>query len=433
MQFDELVARNLAAALLAVEWEEASIDRALVEFLGRAKRRRGKLARRLLKAFAFAPAPLRLAEFLLETRLFSRPKSIELKVTLSAPIFSPAPRFVSLAAPKITTPRELSDWLGLAPTQLDWFADARRMQAKTGDGALRHYRYRFIPKRDGPPRLIESPKQRLKEIQRQILHEILDRVPAHDAAYGFIAGRSCVRAAARHAGERFIVAFDLRDFFLMAPMNRVYALFRSLGYPHAVADRLTRLCAAIAPPDVFETLARERRHDFETRKRFSQLHLPQGAPTSPALANLVAFRLDVRLFGLARRFGATYTRYADDLSFSGDGDFAARRRSFAAAVATIVKDEGFALNDAKTRAMGDHMRQQVTGIVVNDHVNLRREDFDRLKATLYNCARRGASSENRMAHPCFRAHLDGRIAWVEQLNPARGAKLRCLFEKIAWS
>ena len=266
-----------------------------------------------------------------------------------------------------------------------------------------------------------------------MLHDILDRLATHAAAHGFVAGRSCIGGAARHAGERFVICFDLRDFFLSTPINRVYALFRALGYPYAVAEKLARLCGAQTPHSVFNTLPSAERYDFATRRRFEQLHLPQGAPTSPALANLVAFRLDTRLAGLARRFDAAYTRYADDLSFSGDDAFAARAQSFAAAVRAIVRDEGFAINDAKTRAMGAHERQQVTGIVVNAHVNVRREDYDRLKATLFNCVRNGAVAENRAALPHFRAHLDGRVAWVEQLDFARGAKLRAMFDAVDWT
>jgi hypothetical protein len=432
MDFDELVARNLAAALLATDWTAAALDKALINFLGEAKRRRGKLAQRLVETFETPPDPAPLRTFLLETNLFQGTKRIALKIILKPPKFVAASRFAALDIPKLATTGELAEWLGVTPARLDWLADARRMQSTANEEALRHYRYRFVARKSGPPRLLEAPKQHLKSIQRRILHDILDPVPTHDAAYGFVAGRSCSRAAARHAGERIVICFDLRDFFLTTPMNRVYALFRALGYPYAVADRLTRLCGATTPHHVFEALSPDARYDFETRRRFEALHLPQGAPTSPALANLVAFRLDTRLAGLARRYGAAYTRYADDLSFSGDEDFAARAPTFAAALRAIARDEGFSLNETKTRAMRAHQRQLVTGVVVNAHVNLRRDEYDRLKAMLFNCARNGPAAENRAAHPQFRAHLDGRVAWVEQLDRARGEKLRALYERIDW-
>jgi retron-type reverse transcriptase len=161
-------------------------------------------------------------------------------------------------------------------------------------------------------------------------------------------------------------------------------------------------------------------------------HLPQGAPTSPALANLLAWRLDCRLHRLARVAGANYTRYADDLAFSGDANFARGLGRFRAAVGTILREEGFWLNTAKTRIMHRHTRQRVTRIVVNEHCNIGRAEFDALKATLHNCVRTGRAGQNRAAVPDFRDYLAGRIAWVEQINPERAAKLRLLFEQIDW-
>ncbi|MEL7049342.1 MAG: reverse transcriptase family protein, partial [Pseudomonadota bacterium] len=162
-------------------------------------------------------------------------------------------------------------------------------------------------------------------------------------------------------------------------------------------------------------------------------HLPQGAPTSPALANLAAWRLDVRLTGLADAFAARYTRYADDLTFSGDAGFARSSKSFLQHVSNIVEDEGYHLNPAKTRVMASSMQQRVTGIVVNQHVNVARKDYDRLKAILHHCIHNGPDAQNREAVPDFKAHLDGRVMWVEQVNPPRGAKLRKLYNAIVWS
>jgi retron-type reverse transcriptase len=192
---------------------------------------------------------------------------------------------------------------------------------------------------------------------------------------------------------------------------------------------LTRLCSTATPLTVLDAQP----IDFLTRQRFATPHLPQGAPTSPALANLAALRLDRRLTGLARRFEARYTRYADDLTFSGDHAFHGQIPSFLRAVSEIVKDEGFALNMPKTRIMPRSSRQAVTGIVVNDHINVPRPAYDALKATLTNCVRHGPASQNRHAHVDFRSHLDGRIAWVGSLNPQRGEKLRRIFEAINWS
>lgn len=167
-------------------------------------------------------------------------------------------------------------------------------------------------------------------------------------------------------------------------------------------------------------------------RRLATPHLPQGAPTSPALANLAAFGLDRRLAGLAAALGVTYSRYADDLTFSGPRLLAARAAGISATVATIAREEGFAVNEGKTRLATRAERQLVSGVVVNDWPNVTRAEYDLLKATLHNAARHGPAGQNRAGVPDFRAHLLGRIAWVESLHPARGERLRQTFGRIDW-
>jgi RNA-directed DNA polymerase len=172
--------------------------------------------------------------------------------------------------------------------------------------------------------------------------------------------------------------------------------------------------------------------DHAARVRLAAPHLPQGAPTSPALANLAAFRLDVRLSALATTLGATYTRYADDLAFSGDGDLRAAAGRIRKLVTGIAAEEGFAVNPHKTRVMARGGRQHVAGVVVNVRPNVIRFEFDRFKAVLTNCARHGPTSQNRDNRPDFRSHLAGKIGHFAMLNPARGRKLWALFDAIRW-
>lgn len=229
-----------------------------------------------------------------------------------------------------------------------------------------------------------------------------------------------------------VVTMDLKDFFPSVHIRAVHGIFRSLGYPWEVTRLLTGLCGTVTPAELFDALPADRRPDRESRDRFLQGHLPQGAPTSPALANLCARRLDCRLDGLARRLGARYSRYGDDLAFSGDRDFAARIGGFPRMVSAICADEGFAVNRRKTRIMRRGDRQRVTGLTVNSHINVPRADYDRLKATLHNCIRHGPAGQNRENHPHFHAHLDGRITWVENVNPPRGLRLRLMFMAVEW-
>ena len=133
---------------------------------------------------------------------------------------------------------------------------------------------------------------------------------------------------------------------------------------------------------------------FLTNARLRDAHLPQGAPTSPALANLAAWRLDRRLAGLAAAFGAHVTRYADDLAFSGDEAFGRSLRFFVARVGAIAAEEGFRVNHRKTRVMRQGRRQTLCGVVDNDTTNLPRRERDRLRATLFNVARLGVESQN---------------------------------------
>jgi hypothetical protein len=201
-----------------------------------------------------------------------------------------------------------------------------------------------------------------------------------------------------------------------------------------VANLLAGLCTNITPAHVWA--------DCETPTLSEKLislsrfygvpHLPQGSPASPAIANLSAYHLDCRLTGLACMVGAQYTRYADDLAFSGDADFARKSKRFLVHVATTVAEEGFVVHHRKTRIMRDGARQHLAGIVVNRRMNVRRTEYDRLKAILVNCLRHGADSQNRERHPEFRAHLRGRIAFVEQVHPERGKYLREIFDSIGW-
>ena len=429
-------ANNLAARLLAEPWTQQAIAAGINSVLGSVhhQTRRAMVARLIaLGEGTYPPAPYALTAHLIESEFFRPPRDGPVAAVLDAPRFAPIAPFADLQIPILTTAGALAKWLGQSPDQLDWLADARLSHGRAADRPLQHYQYGFIAKRSGTMRLIEAPKPRLKAIQRQILHEILSAVPVHNCANGFVAGRSCLSGAQVHAGEAMVATFDLTQFFPSIGLARIHGIFRCLGYPWAVSRRLAGLCTTVTPAGVFLRMPDAQRPDRAAQALLRVPHLPQGAPTSPALANLLAWKVDRRLHGLARAAGANYTRYADDLSFSGDADFADGLGRFGKAVETILKEEGFALNTEKTRIMPRNERQRVTGIVVNERCNIGRAEFDALKAILYNCARTDPAVQNRSGAPDFRRHLDGRVGWIEQVNPRRGAKLRRLFEQIDWN
>jgi len=431
----------LAIILLAGPWTPKALERRAVKAFGPRSRKRAKrLVAELLASIKTPYAP----QIEQLERLIARSASLKrigettaerirsLPVDVVPPSFVPLPAFREKNIPALTTTSDLTRWLDVLPQQIAWFADSHRTLAKATGEALQHYAHQWVPKRHGSWRLIEAPKPRLKAMQRRILRDILDRAPPHDTAFAFVKGRSCAAAAARHASEGVVVTVDLKDFFLNTPLRRVHAIFRCLGYPTAVARTLTGLCSTTTPSAVLDSNFSAAAPNHETRKRYASAHLPQGAPTSPALANLAARRLDCRLTGLASRFDARYTRYADDLTFSGDKALLSQLDRFIRAIDEIVKDEGFALNAHKTRIMPRSTRQSVTGIVVNQHINIARPDYDTLKATLTNCARHGATTQNRDGHADYHAHLNGRVTWIETVNPRRGEKLRRIFETISW-
>ncbi len=209
---------------------------------------------------------------------------------------------------------------------------------------------------------------------------------------------------------------DLSDFFGSIRFARVRTLFAIAGYPSRVATTFAWLCTAQPVPDI--GLCRTR--------------LPQGAPTSPALANAIAFRLDRRLHGLSRLLDVTYTRYADDLIFSGNGEFAGRTQRFVTSAAAIAMDEGFQINFRKTRVMRRGHQQRVLGLSVNQRLNIPRIEYETLRAILHNCVRFGPDTQNRRQHPKFRESLRGRIAHVANIHAARGEKLQKQFLAIRW-
>jgi RNA-directed DNA polymerase len=342
-------------------------------------------------------------------------KQLDLKSWLGSPAeMQPVDPAKLWAIASIRSQGELAEWLGLAVGDLDWFANLERRN--TPESKLDHYHYRALAKKSGGIRLVEAPKPRLKEIQRRILAEILNAVPVHPAVHGFVRGRSAKTFVSPHTGHEVVLRLDLEDFFPSISLARLQAMFRTMGYPETVANLLGGICSNRAP------------------KRFgiyARPHLPQGAPTSPALANICAYWMDRRLHGLARAAGGTYTRYADDLAFSGNGDFVRRANRFLVHVAAVAMEEGFRVNHRKTRLMRQGVRQHLAGLCLNQKPNWTREDYDRLKATLTNCLRFGLESQNREQHPKFWEHLSGRVSALEHVNPDRGSKLRHLLERIA--
>lgn len=375
-----------------------------------------RLVDAVLLAYPRAPAdrPRELLRFL--TGLPSTPRTAVRRAVIRHRLVVPT-RVVHLRwnAPGIGDLAELAGFLGLDGDALDWLADRREINRHARDEKLRHYRYAWLPHR-----LIEAPKPRLRALHRQVLQQILSAVPVHDRVHGFVPGRGTHTFARIHAGNPVLVNMDLRAFFSSITAARIYGLFLGIGYPEPVAHALTALTTTRTPAHVLRTAP-----DPHLAALLRQPHLPQGAPTSPALANLCAFRLDRRLSGLADSFGLSYARYADDLAFSGALHAAGIDRLITL-TSQIVSEEGFRIHPRKTRVRHRSQRQSLTGLVVNARPAVPREDYDRLRAILHNAATHGLAAANRDGHPDFAAHLAGRVAWMSHRHPSRAAKLNDL-------
>jgi hypothetical protein len=430
-------ARRLARLMLAGPLTPSSVLARVQEVLGRKPRWLESLAKKASERLGEGTRPRqeRLERVLRSHAPFARAVALglaKIPVEPPRPVLCPAGGAPGTwAVPPLETVGELARWLRVGAGELEWFADLRDWNATE---RLGHYRHRFEAKPSGGARLVEAPKLRLKFLQRQVLRGVLDAIPPHESAHGFRAGRSIHTFVAPHAGRDLVLRLDLRDFFPSIGRARVTAIFLTAGYPQPVAMRLAGLCTTATPARILDAWpsSGDTGRDWSRAQVHAMPHLPQGAPTSPALANLAAHRLDCRLAGLARSVDAAYTRYADDLVFSGDAAFARMAGRFHIQAAAIALEEGFEVHARKTRILRQGVQQKAAGIVLNAHPNLPRRELDSLKALLHNCVEHGPESQNRAAHPDFRRHLEGRIAHALAVNPSRGSRLRELLDRIQW-
>ena len=317
--------RNIAQSLTLGAWSKQTVETCLLRRLPDPLHRlAAPLSLTLLGKHPtpYAPTTNTVATTLLTLDLFDRiiryctRRNIWPAPDLTSPTMAPIAVFAHLDLPQLATIGDLADWLFLPVARLDYLADLHNRFEENGETAINHYHYILRPKKNNGIRLIEAPKQSLKTVQRQILRQIIDKIPDHPDAFGFVQGRNCLMGAARHANEEIVVCFDLQDFFPAVSASRVFGMFRCLGYPYAVARMLTALCTIKTPSRILT------RMNPATRAAYAQPHLPQGAPASPALANKATFALDMRLAALAKSLSANYSRYADDVSFSGDRNIA---------------------------------------------------------------------------------------------------------------
>lgn len=325
----------------------------------------------------------------------------------------------SLGLPVLSSPLDVARALGVEISTLRFLAYHAEAQRYA------HYVQFEVPKRSGGVRTLAAPKPDLAAVQRWLLANVLEKVPVERAAHGFVKGRSIVTNARAHAGRSIVVNQDLVDFFPSITFPRVRGTFERLGYSPAVAT-IFALLTTECPR------ARVRFAGHEYHVAVGPRALPQGACTSPALSNLVAARLDRRLDGYASKHGWTYTRYADDLTFSADEEPRGAVGKLLATLHHIARSEGFAVHPDKGRVQRRNTRQLVTGIVVNESrkLGVPREEVRRIRAILHNAKKTGLSAQNRDLQPTFEAWLRGKIAYIAMVDPARGLALQKELESL---
>lgn len=264
-----------------------------------------------------------------------------------------------------------------------------------------------IPKKAGGVRIIEAPQERLKCMQRWIKDEIIDSFKPSDYATGFRKGLSIIDNAKKHIGKELVINFDIKDFFPSVHYEDIFSLFLYMGYKKDVAHLLTKLCTNASNV------------------------LPQGSPASPAISNLVLLKLDKRLSCLAESIGCDYSRYADDITFSGDKQI----KNIVPLVKKIAFEEGFLINENKVRLQYSYQCQEVTGLIVNQKLSVSHKITQELNNAIYFCNKYGVA--DHMKHigcnkSFYQDHLYGLAYFVNMVDRNQGIKYLNKLDKINW-
>lgn len=264
-----------------------------------------------------------------------------------------------------------------------------------------------IPKKSGGVRLLNIPAVGLRLIQRWILDNILYRIQVSSYCNGFCKKKSICTNAQGHLHQECVVNIDLKDFFPSITQKQIFRIFYYYGYTVELSYMLSRLCT----------------YDG---------YLPQGAPTSPCLSNIVCLKLDKRLAGLAKKYEAVYSRYADDITFSGRY----RVEKIISVAKRIICEEGFSLNEDKTRIAYNYQRQEVTGICVNNkemHVN--KKYIKKFRMQIYYCKKYGVQShlEHIKCNKHFyKEHMYGKAYYINMVDKKLGRQLLEQLDCINW-
>ncbi len=320
---------------------------------------------------------------------------------------SDAERLQSLGLPVFSNGAELAEGMGITLNELRFLTYSNQVSR------VCHYQHFAMQKKSGGTRLISAPMPRLKRLQYWVLDTILQPLELTDQAHGFVKGRSIVSNAQPHLAQKVVINLDLKDFFPTVTYPRIKGTFAQLGYNHEVATLLALLCSEADTQTV--EMDGQRYYLNQTTRR-----LPQGAPTSPALSNVICRTLDKRLQGLATKHGFAYTRYADDLTFSGTQADAITALLYW--TKATVTEEGFHLHPDKTRIMKQGSKQEVTGIVVNQHLSLDNKVLKQFRAVLFQIDKDGYAGKSWGNGYNLLASIKSYAHYVRMVNPEKGSQ-----------
>lgn len=312
---------------------------------------------------------------------------------------------------------QLSNTMGISLSELRFLTFNRQVSK------VNHYKRFNVMKKTGGVREISAPMPRLKRCQYWLKANVLDKVNLHDSAHGFIAARSIMSNAMPHVGQSIVINMDLENFFPTITYPRVKGMFQKLGY----SEEISIIMALLSTEPKCDEVNIDGETFFIAQ---AQRTLPQGAPTSPSIANIICRKLDRRLTDCATKLGFNYTRYADDLTFSVRENDSERVQKLLWRVKSIILDEGFIIHPKKTKVMRAHQQQEVTGIVVNEKPNLPRKKSKQLRATLFQIEKDGFEGKHWQDSDDLLRSLIGFVNYYQMINPEKAVYYKAQLERI---
>lgn len=295
-----------------------------------------------------------------------------------------------------------------------------------------YYHYFLISKKNGGKRRVIAPSATMREVQAWIKSAILDKQEVKECVTGFVKKKSVLDNARPHVNKKYVLKCDIKDFFESINIHAVSAIFHKMGYTRQVAYALAALCTTKICKWRYDQLEDEEQEAFGPLFGKDAAFLVQGAATSPGIANLVCARMDKRLMGYCERHNVSYTRYADDMTFSADRKEDLPSMAF---LRKVLHKYDFEMNDEKTQLLTSKGRQYVTGLLVDGRVRVPGKYKKEIYRHLHFCLKYGGHSHfNRLAsEKAFgREWLYGKIYYVNAIEPEEAKKMLKMADEVNW-